>query len=59
MQRDAMSAWRIDMSKERNQSNSMNLWEDPGPADLCDLDKRTLFVISDYFSNYIEVARVQ
>ena len=28
-------------------------------TDLCDLDKRTLLVISDYFSNYIEVACVQ
>ena len=28
-------------------------------ADLCDLDKPTLSVISDYFSNYIEVAHVQ
>ncbi|XP_015758757.1 PREDICTED: uncharacterized protein K02A2.6-like [Acropora digitifera] len=28
-------------------------------ADLYDLDKRTLFVISDYFSNYIEIACVQ
>ena len=28
-------------------------------ADLSDLDKRTLFVILDYFSNYIEVVHVQ
>ena len=28
-------------------------------VDLCDLDKRTLLVISDYFSNYIDVERVQ
>ena len=28
-------------------------------ADLCDLDKRTLLVISDYFSNYIIVACIQ
>ena len=28
-------------------------------VDLCDLDKRTLLVISDYFSNYIDVKRVQ
>ena len=27
-------------------------------VDLCDLDRRTLLVISDYYSNYIEVARV-
>ena len=27
-------------------------------VDLCDLDGRTLFVISDYYSNYIEVARI-
>ena len=27
-------------------------------SDLCDLDKRTFLVISDYYSNYIEVARV-
>ena len=28
-------------------------------VDLCDLDKRTLLVISDYFSNYIDVEHVQ
>ena len=27
-------------------------------ADLCDLNGRTLLVISDYYSNYIQVARV-
>ena len=27
-------------------------------ADLCELDNRTLFVITDYFSNFIEVARI-
>lgn len=27
-------------------------------VDLCDLDRRTLLVISDYYSNHIEVARV-
>ena len=27
-------------------------------ADLCELDNRTLLVISDYYSNFIEVARL-
>ena len=27
-------------------------------VDLCDLDGRTLLIISDYYSNYIEVARI-
>ena len=27
-------------------------------VDLCDLDSRTLLIISDYYSNYIEVACV-
>ena len=57
-----MSAWRTVVSRARNQSNNMTLqqarpWSKVA-VDLCDLDGCTLLVISDYYSNYVEVARI-
>ena len=56
---DVCMAHRSEQSKEPIQQHEFATrpWSKVA-ADLCDLDKRTLLVISDYYSNYIEVARV-
>ena len=56
---DVCMAHRSEQSKEPIQQHEFAArpWSKVA-ADLCDLDKRTLLVISDYYSNYIEVARV-
>ena len=56
---DVCMAHRSEQSKEPIQQHEFAArpWSKVA-ADLCDLDKRTLLVISDYYSNYIEVVRV-
>ena len=55
---DVCMAHRSEQSKELIQQHDFAArpWSKVA-VDLCDLDRRTLLVISDYYSNYIEVAR--
>ena len=55
---DVCMAHRSEQSKEPIQQHDFAArpWSKVA-ADLCDLDGHTLLVISDYYSNYIEVAR--
>ena len=46
------------MHRARSPFNSMSWYHVHGP-DLCDGHGRTLLVVCDYFSNYIEVDNVQ
>ena len=55
---NAMSAWCIVVqSKKPTQQHDFvaRPWSKVA-VDLCNLDRRTLLVISDYYSNYIKVA---
>ena len=56
---DICMAHRSEQSKEPIQQHDFAArpWSKVA-VDLCDLDRRTLLVVSDYYSNYIEVARV-
>ena len=56
---DVCMAHRSEQSKEPIQQHDFAArpWSKLA-ADLCDLDGRTLLVISDYYSNYIEVAHI-
>lgn len=56
---DVCMAHRSEQSKEPIQQHDFAArpWFKVA-VDLCDLDGRTLLVISDYYSNYIEVARI-
>ena len=56
---DVCMAHRSEQSKEPIQQHDFAArpWSKVA-VDLCDLDGRTLLVISDYYSNYIEVARI-
>ena len=56
---DVCMAHRSEQSKEPIQQHEFAARPSSKvAADLCDLDKRTLLVVSDYYSNYIEVVRV-
>jgi len=56
---DVCMACHSEQSKEPIQQHDFAVrpWSKVA-ADLCDMDRCTLLIISDYYSNYIEVARI-